>query len=90
MDQRSQEVPILQPFQIRTVQRELRLRGFRVEANGVWDETTRDALAQYQSSRGLRPTGQPDLATLWKLGVDPDPMYNCEMNNTVDCSPSRY
>lgn len=84
---RSQEVPLLQPFQIRTVQRELRLRGLGVEPTGVLDESTRWALAEYQGSRGLPRTGLPDRATLFRLGVDPDPMYNCETNDTVDCSP---
>ena len=87
MRHRSEDVPILQPFQIREAQRELRLWGFPVEPTGVWDEATRQALAGYQSSRHLPTTGLLDRATLWRLGVDPDPMYNCEMNDTVDCSP---
>ena len=87
MGHRSDQVPLLQPFQIRTAQRQLSLNGFRVEPTGVWDESTRAAATDYQTSRHLPTTGLPDLATLWRLGVDPDPVYNCEMNDTVDCSP---
>ena len=79
--------PALQPFQVRTIQRELQLRGMAVEATGVWDEPTRSAITEFQASKGLPRTGRPDYATLWELGVNPDPRINCEMNNTVDCAP---
>lgn len=83
-------VPPLQPFQIREVQRELRLRGLPVEPSGVLDEPTGAAIARFQATKGLPTTGLPDLATLGALGVDPDPRINCEMNNTVDCAPPAF
>ena len=81
------EVSALQPYQVRTVQRELRLRGHRLEPTGVWDEPTRAAVSEYQRSRGLPMTGLPDRATLFLLGVEPDPRFNCEVNSSVDCGP---
>ena len=82
------DVPPLQAFQIRTVQRQLELRGLRVEPTGVWDEPTRAATTEFQAAKGLARTGQPDYATLRELAVNPDPRFNCELYNTVDCSPT--
>ena len=85
------DAPGLQPFQIRTVQRELEIRGYRaVQPTGQLDEPTRSALAEFQGSRGLPRTGQLDRATADDLGVNLDPRYNCEMNNTLDCGPAGY
>ena len=80
-----------QPFQIRTVQRELSLRGFRsVRPTGEVDEPTRTALAEFQASKGLPRTGQVDPATARELGVSLDPMYNCELSDLVDCAPPGF
>lgn len=81
------DVPVLQPFQIRDVQRTLGDRGLHVQPTGEWDEPTRSALARFQASKGLPSTGQLDWATVRELGVDLDPRHNCEMNNSVDCYP---
>lgn len=78
----------LQAFQIRTVQRTLGDRGFRVQPTGEWDEPTRSAIAAFQASKGLPTTGQLDWPTSRELGVDLDPRYNCDVYNTVDCSPT--
>lgn len=77
----------LQPFQIRMVQRELSLRGLHVQPTGELDAPTRSALAEFQASKGLSRTGQLNWATARELGVDLDPRYNCEMNDSVDCLP---
>lgn len=83
--------PGLQQFQIRAVQRELELRGYRgVETTGRLDEPTRSALAVFQASKGIPGNGQLDSATAEALGMSLDPRYNCEMNNTVDCYPGSY
>lgn len=81
------EVPPLQAFQVRTAQRQLALHGYRVDATGELDEPTRSALLRFQASKALPMTGQLDYGTLWQLGVNPDPEYNCEINDTVDCGP---
>ena len=80
--------PPPQPFQVRTVQRALGLRGFRVQPTGEQDEPTRAAVAEFQASKGLPRTGEIDRATARELGVSLDPMYNCETYSTVDCSPT--
>lgn len=91
----------LRPEQIRMVQQALRGRGLTVEPTGAWDEPTRSALAEFQGSSGLTATGQLDAATVQALGVNlnavagparrrearRDPMYNCEIYNTIDCDP---
>ena len=81
------DAPPLQAFQIRTVQQALSLRGFRLRPTGEVDEPTRSALAEFQASKGLPRTGEVDWATARELGVSLDPMYNCEMNSSVDCGP---
>jgi hypothetical protein len=81
------DVPPLQQFQIREAQQKLSDRGFNVKLTGVWDEPTRFATAEFQASKGLPKTGRLDWTTANDLGVNLDPMYNCEMNNTVDCGP---
>lgn len=81
------EAPPLQPFQIRTIQRALGVRDLDARPTGVWDEPTRAATAKFQASKGLRTTGELDHATARELGVSLDPMYNCETNDTIDCSP---
>jgi peptidoglycan hydrolase-like protein with peptidoglycan-binding domain len=77
----------LQQFQIRAAQEKLSDRGFNVKPTGEWDEPTRSAIAGFQASKGLPTTGRLDLTTADRLGMNMDPAYNCEMNNTVDCGP---
>jgi hypothetical protein len=41
----------------------------RVAVNGDWNRRTQTALADFQASHGLQPTGAPSLATLNRLGI---------------------
>jgi peptidoglycan hydrolase-like protein with peptidoglycan-binding domain len=50
----------------------LNQQGIAVTANGVLDDETRAAIRQYQSQHDLAATGEPDKATLDKLGVGGD------------------
>jgi hypothetical protein len=50
----------------------LNQQGIAVTANGVLDDKTRAAIRQYQSQHHLAVTGEPDKATLDKLGVRGD------------------
>jgi hypothetical protein len=55
---------------IRTVQERLEAASFSVGAiDGVLGPQTREALRWFQNTNGLRPTGEPDEATLDALGV---------------------
>lgn len=56
---------------VRDVQLELRRRGFYGgQVDGIFGPRTRDALAAYQSRRGLLVTGAIDRETLRALGLD--------------------
>ena len=54
---------------IRAVQDALNKQGIAVKTDGVLGEETRAAIKQYQSQHHLPVTGEPDKATLDKLGV---------------------
>jgi Ca2+-binding EF-hand superfamily protein len=54
---------------IKALQEALNTQGIAVTANGVLDDETRAAIRQYQSQHHLPVTGEPDKATLDKLGV---------------------
>jgi hypothetical protein len=57
---------------IKAMQDALNQQGIAVTANGVLDDETRAAIRQYQSQHALAATGEPDKATLDKLGVGGD------------------
>lgn len=57
--------------QVRIVQRSLGDRGFPIELTGKFDDSTRTALADFQSSRGLPNTGNLSSQTAAALGIDP-------------------
>lgn len=50
-------------------QKRLAARGYAVTASGAFDAATRGAIAQFQTSIGLAPTGFPDSATLTRLAA---------------------
>mgnify|MGYP001558398814 CR=1 FL=1 len=54
---------------IRALQEALNKQGIVVKTDGVLGEETRAAIKQYQSQHHLPVTGEPDKATLDKLGV---------------------
>jgi len=54
---------------IRAVQQALNNQGVAVKTDGVLDDETRAAIRKYQSLHHLPVTGEPDKATLAKLGV---------------------
>ena len=54
---------------IRALQEALNKQGIAVKTDGVLGEETRAAIKQYQSQHHLPVTGEPDKATLDKLGV---------------------
>ena len=53
---------------IAKIQTALNANGARLEVDGKMGAKTRDALKAYQSAHHLRPTGQPDAATMKALG----------------------
>ncbi len=54
---------------VKTLQEALNKQGIAVKADGVFGDDTRTAIRQYQSQHHLPVTGEPDKATLDKLGV---------------------
>ena len=54
---------------IKALQDALNGQGIAVTADGVLNEETRSAIRRYQSQHHLSATGEPDKATLDKLGV---------------------
>jgi peptidoglycan hydrolase-like protein with peptidoglycan-binding domain len=54
---------------IKALQEALNKQGIAVKVDGVLDEETRVAIRKYQSQHHVPVTGEPDKATLDKLGV---------------------
>ena len=54
---------------IKALQEALNKQGIAVKADGVLNDETRTAIRTYQSQHHLPVTGEPDKATLNKLGV---------------------
>ena len=54
---------------VKALQEALNKQGIAVKADGVFGDDTRTASRQYQSQHHLPVTGEPDKATLDKLGV---------------------
>jgi peptidoglycan hydrolase-like protein with peptidoglycan-binding domain len=64
--------PNLARRQIRRVQQALDKNGFGVgRADGVWGASTQAALQNFQTSKGLPPSGQIDQQTLSALNLNP-------------------
>jgi hypothetical protein len=59
----------LSPSTIVALQESLNKQGIAVPTDGVLSDATRAAIRQYQSQHHLPVTGEPDRATLAKLGV---------------------
>lgn len=54
---------------VKALQEALNKQGISVKTNGVLDDETKLAIKKYQSQHHLPATGEPDKATLDKLGV---------------------
>jgi peptidoglycan hydrolase-like protein with peptidoglycan-binding domain len=55
---------------IRTIQKALNLKGYKVKVNGKMNKQTRTAIKKFQSDHGLEATGRVDEDTLAELGID--------------------
>jgi peptidoglycan hydrolase-like protein with peptidoglycan-binding domain len=65
----------LQPDRVQEIQQALIREGYlKQEANGKWDDATRDAMRNYQQANGFEVTGLPEAKTLMKLGLGPHPL----------------
>lgn len=54
---------------VRAVQQALRDAGADIAADGVWSDSTTQALNAYQRAEGLPPSGELDAGTIARLGV---------------------
>lgn len=63
----------LRPASVRAVQDRLRSLGFYTGGvDGVWGQSTQNAVGQFQQNRGLQPTGQLTPATVTAMGLSPN------------------
>lgn len=61
----------LSPKQVEAVQQSLRDAGYYRDApvDGLWGRVSKNAIASFQSDKGLKVTGYPDRETRERLGV---------------------
>ncbi|MCE5195665.1 MAG: PDZ domain-containing protein [Negativicutes bacterium] len=64
------DVAKLKPSDLSLLQYKLNALGFPVAAETEYAEATQNAVAAYQTSKGLQATGQLDLATVQNLNAD--------------------
>jgi len=58
------------PARISEIQSALAARGsYKGEPSGKWDDSTAQAMKEFQSANGLTPTGKLDALSLQKLGL---------------------
>jgi peptidoglycan hydrolase-like protein with peptidoglycan-binding domain len=57
------------------------------EATGTWDQSTKDALAQFQGANGWQTKSVPDSRALIKLGLGPDKKGLLNPDTAVMTSP---
>jgi hypothetical protein len=65
----SAAVPALSPATITALQEALNRQGAAIKVDGIAGPNTREAIRAFQSQHHLPVTGEPDRATLEKLGV---------------------
>lgn len=56
--------------EVRKLQQALKDAGADIEVDGVWGDSTAQALSAYQRDEGLTPSGELDQRTIASLGVD--------------------
>lgn len=63
----------LRPSSVRAIQTHLRGLGFYTgSVDGVWGQSTQNAIERFQQGRGLQPNGQLNPATVGAMGLSPD------------------
>lgn len=60
---------MLNPNEIKQVQENLQSAGYKVEADGVWGNGTKEALKAYQKSKNLNVSGKMDAETRSSMGM---------------------
>lgn len=65
----AQSTPTVTEATVRALQEAINKQGIAVAVDGKLNDSTRDAIRKYQSQHHLPVTGEPDKATLSKLGV---------------------
>ncbi|WP_404384847.1 peptidoglycan-binding protein [Caenispirillum salinarum] len=56
--------------EVRRLQQALKDAGADIEVDGIWGDSTAQALSAYQRDEGLAPSGELDQRTIASLGVD--------------------
>ena len=55
---------------VRTIQKALNLKGYKVKVSGKMNKSTRAAIKKFQNDHGLEATGEVDESTLMELGIE--------------------
>lgn len=82
-----------EPQRVVEIQRALIQAGYlHGDANGKWDEATRDAMLRFQQEHRFPATGLPEAKSLMKLGLGPHPLPedvdpSAAARASVDASP---
>lgn len=77
----------LQPERVQEIQQALVTAGYlNQEPNGKWDDSTRNAMRQFQQDHGFPSTGLPEAKSLMKLGLGPHPLPD-ELDPTAQVRP---
>ncbi len=75
---------VLTPEQIRMIQRELNVEGYRLVEDGVMNRETQSALRDYQQNRNIEASGTVNEETLSYLGLEDD----IDLDGDLDRSPA--
>ena len=75
---------ILRADGIREIQKKL-----KVSQSGDLDDNTHKALEKFQRSQQLASTGEPDLETVQKLGLNPDEIFQTGSRKKADDRSAR-
>jgi peptidoglycan hydrolase-like protein with peptidoglycan-binding domain len=59
---------------VRAVQQRLSQLGYPTDVNGDYSANLRNNVLRFQSTTGLRPTGEVDLSTIGALGINVEPV----------------
>lgn len=73
---------------VRTIQQALQERGYDVETDGVWGESTQQALTEFQQEQGIQAEGEVTPDTLAALEISGEDMPQAAQVPTPTPAPT--